>query len=251
MKNILMFAVLLLLFFNAPAFSQIAINSTGASADPSSILDVNSADKGLLIPRVIINSLTDNVLPVNNPATGLIVFNTGGTEEQGIYIWNGMTWSSLATLSQVHEALPPAGGSGIFGEMFEYNNIGLSSSVTIPSSGTYVQWASASQGDVNGMTFGSSSLIIDNSGMYSIAFNSVVQLTMGGKIVDAAIYVNGNRKDDMHGRAWFKEGGKDQNIAFSGMMRLEAGDSVSVRYTMNDNGVIKVEIANLNLTKVD
>ncbi|MFT6843237.1 MAG: hypothetical protein ACJASR_002012, partial [Psychroserpens sp.] len=37
---------------------NVGINSTGANADPSSILDVTSADKGLLIPRVNIADLT-------------------------------------------------------------------------------------------------------------------------------------------------------------------------------------------------
>jgi hypothetical protein len=55
------------------AFSQgTSINNTGAEPDPSAGLDVNFANKGLLIPR-----LTDSQRDaIDNPAVGLIIYNT-------------------------------------------------------------------------------------------------------------------------------------------------------------------------------
>jgi len=233
-----MFSILLLLLSVQAGFSQIAINTSGASADPSAMLDVNATDKGLLIPRVSLNSLSDSLLPVNNPATGLIVYNTGENMTPGIYMWNGQKWASLVNL-------------GIFGEMFEYHCSGSYSNLYIPCSGTYVQWTTATEGDDSGVSFASSGLIIENEGMYGVAFNTVVQLPYSGKTVDIALFVNGNRQDDLHSRAWFKEGGKTQNISFSGIIGLAGDDVVTVRYTKNDDGTIRVEIANLSLTKID
>ena len=54
-------------------FSQnISINTTGAAPDSSSILDISSTSKGLLIPRLTV--LERNAIV--SPATGLIIYNT-------------------------------------------------------------------------------------------------------------------------------------------------------------------------------
>lgn len=251
MKNNVLFLILLLLIATQAGFSQVAINTTGAVPDPSAILDVNAPDKGLLIPRVSLNSIADNITPVNNPAIGLLVYNTGGNMPPGIYIWNGQNWASLATLEQVLDALPPEGGSGIYGEMFEYHAIGSYSNIIIQSRCAWVPWITASQGDISGMSYASSTFTVENSGIYSVTFNSVVQLPTYGKIVEAALFINGSRQDDMHARTWFKESGKAHNLSFSGIITLAADDVVSVRYSMNDNGTIRLEIANLSLTKID
>ncbi|MCS4302866.1 hypothetical protein [Chryseobacterium sp. BIGb0232] len=53
-------------------FSQVGINTT--TPNPSSILDVVSTNKGLLIPRVSLTGNTD-VITIPNPANGLLVYN--------------------------------------------------------------------------------------------------------------------------------------------------------------------------------
>jgi len=37
----------------------VSVNTTGTPADPSAMLDVSSASKGLLIPRVTLTSIND------------------------------------------------------------------------------------------------------------------------------------------------------------------------------------------------
>ena len=54
------------------ARAQVGINENNTNPDASSMLDVSSTDKGLLIPRM--NST--NRQNINNPATGLMVFDT-------------------------------------------------------------------------------------------------------------------------------------------------------------------------------
>ncbi|HLF63518.1 MAG TPA: hypothetical protein VI603_07190, partial [Saprospiraceae bacterium] len=73
---------------------SVAINNTGSAPDPSSILDISSDGKGLLIPRMT-SGQRDN-LP--DPANGLIVyqtdFNTGFYYNAGTPvtpIWMRMT----------------------------------------------------------------------------------------------------------------------------------------------------------------
>lgn len=88
------------------AFSQgVAINTIGAVADASAMLDVNSANKGFLIPRVALTA-TNNASPVTNPATSLLVYNTTTAGSfpnnviQGYYYWSGSLWIMLFDGSQ-------------------------------------------------------------------------------------------------------------------------------------------------------
>lgn len=70
---------------------NIAINSSGAAPDSKAILDMTASDKGLLIPRVVLNSNTDPIS--GTKPTGLMVFNNGGSfGGNGFYYWNGTTW---------------------------------------------------------------------------------------------------------------------------------------------------------------
>lgn len=58
------------IFLLSNAFAQVGIGTT--SPDPSSILDVQSNDKGLLIPRMT----TIQIDGITSPAEGLMVYNT-------------------------------------------------------------------------------------------------------------------------------------------------------------------------------
>lgn len=249
MKNF-SFALLIILFLPVSGISQVAINNTGNPADPSAMLDINAADKGVLIPRVSLSGVANNITPINNPAPGLMVYNAGGPLAPGLYIWDGMSWAVLATMDNVINAIN-GGDDSAFGEMFEFNDIGAYASITIPSSGTFVAWNSSTAGNLNGMTHASSALTTLEQGNYSVSFNGVVQVPSGGKNVEASLFVNGARQYDLTSRTWFKEGGKSQNIGFSGIIPLNENDEVSVRFTQNASGTVRIEIANLSLTKID
>lgn len=78
-----------------------AINADGTVAHPSAILEVKSNNRGVLIPRVGLMSITD-ATTIPSPAFSLMVFNTafagsGNTAiSPGYYYWNGGSWSSFA-----------------------------------------------------------------------------------------------------------------------------------------------------------
>lgn len=93
------FAVLAIFFCkpeNAGAQS-LAVNTSGATASVSSILDVSSTNKGILIPRVSLTG-TGDVTTIASPATSLLVYNTSsaGGLTPGYYYWNGTAWVSVA-----------------------------------------------------------------------------------------------------------------------------------------------------------
>ncbi len=94
MKKLLFILSILPLALIAQNNVGIGTNSPNASA----LLDIESANKGLLIPRVSLNTLTDGVAPINAPEKGLMIWNTnasvvGGNE--GFYFWSGSAWQPL------------------------------------------------------------------------------------------------------------------------------------------------------------
>lgn len=90
-------------------YSQVGINTS--TPDNSSILDVFDSNKGLLIPRVSLNSLTDNILPINAPATGLLVWNTNTTIGKGFYYFDGSQWVRFKQTNSLDGAYDE-GGNG-------------------------------------------------------------------------------------------------------------------------------------------
>lgn len=80
------------------SFAQnVAINSTGASAHSSAILDISASDKGILIPRVSLTA-ANVAAPITNPEVSLLVYNSNssGTGSNavgpGFYYWDGSLW---------------------------------------------------------------------------------------------------------------------------------------------------------------
>ena len=97
-----LFFLLLTGLINLSAFCQsLAVNSTGAIANASAIVDISSPSKGMLIPRVNLLSTSD-VLTIASPAPGLLVYNLNGSITglgaggQGFYYYAGHWYKLLA-----------------------------------------------------------------------------------------------------------------------------------------------------------
>ncbi len=101
MKRIFSLLIIIILF-SASSFAQnVGINNEGTAPNPSAMLDVNSASKGMLIPRVILTG-TDDVTTIPSPAISLLVYNTATTSGSnavipGYYYWNSSAWLILTT----------------------------------------------------------------------------------------------------------------------------------------------------------
>lgn len=95
--TLLAIATIIILFTQGNA--QVAINTDGADADPTAMLDVKSQDKGFLIPRLTKEQVEDIVAPAN----GLLVFcNTDNRFY--VFIETNNKWCEVAYGSQ--EILP-------------------------------------------------------------------------------------------------------------------------------------------------
>jgi hypothetical protein len=102
MKKTSLFLSLILLV-TASIFSQgVSINSTGNDPDISAGLDVNFANKGLLIPQIALSDKYD-ATTIPNPAISLLIFNTATNAglTPGYFYNSGTTaspfWTRLAT----------------------------------------------------------------------------------------------------------------------------------------------------------
>jgi len=79
----------LLLFAGSVLFAQnVAINEDGSDPDASAVLDVSSASKGMLVPRMT----TSQRNAISSPATGLVVFDS---DFEAFYFYSGSTWRTM------------------------------------------------------------------------------------------------------------------------------------------------------------
>lgn len=97
-KKMLVFTALLFSGFHTLRIQAqgLSVNTSGASAHASAMLDVSSSNKGILIPRIALTGVNDNAT-IPGPATGLLIYNLtlAGELTPGYYYWNGTSWTRL------------------------------------------------------------------------------------------------------------------------------------------------------------
>ncbi len=92
MRTFIQGFLMIVLFHNTGFGQSLAINTDGSTATASSLLDVKSTDKGVLIPRM--SRIERNAIAT--PATGLLIFQNA-PDSVGFYYYSGSTWLWLAT----------------------------------------------------------------------------------------------------------------------------------------------------------
>ena len=88
MKNIKFYVLLIAVLTTASLSAQVSINNDGTNPDGSAMLDVQSTDKGMLVPRMT----TAQRNAITSPATGLMVFNT---DTGSFWFYNGNNWQEV------------------------------------------------------------------------------------------------------------------------------------------------------------
>lgn len=90
-KGFLSLLVIAFLTLNTVSFAQVAIGTGMVTPDDSSMLDIQSNAKGVLIPRM---STSDRTTAIASPANGLLVYDT---TTNSFWFFNGTVWVNLAS----------------------------------------------------------------------------------------------------------------------------------------------------------
>lgn len=168
MKNLLI--IILLTFAILQLNAQVSINTTGSDPNSSAMLDVQSTDKGMLIPRMT-ETQRD---AITSPAEGLMIYQTDGTA--GFYYWNGTAWTSMAgSSSSATHYVGELYGGGIVFWVDQTGEPGLIASLDDLNGGSGVSWSNITSTEIGAsaksMTDGlsNSNAIVGQSGHTSSA----------------------------------------------------------------------------------
>ncbi len=104
MKRRALFALTIVMWL--PLIAQVGVGTT--LPDASSILDVTSINKGILMPRVFLNNINTTQLDGVNPsAESLLIYNTNagvvGGNGEGFYYFNGSQWKRMALTAETDD----------------------------------------------------------------------------------------------------------------------------------------------------
>ncbi|MCE7065887.1 hypothetical protein [Dyadobacter sp. CY326] len=116
---------MIILWWSQSLFAQsVGVNTN--NPDPSASLEVAGTNKGLLIPRISLQSLTDNAT-IPNPATALLIYNTNaGLGKAGFYYNSGTpanpTWTGVGAGADL--TLPFSKNAFNAGPLFLITNLG-------------------------------------------------------------------------------------------------------------------------------
>ncbi len=260
-------SVLLILFAYA-AYPQVMVADISGEPDGSAMLEISSSSKGLLIPRVQITDVDSDLNPVENPATGLLVFNTGTTEvEAGFFVWTGDKWAQMVdSESTMIQSFSETNAQ--LAEIYEDNTGTSTTEIALTDGGTYYGWTDADEGVVLGSMTTSladptaDKIVIGEDGVYKVVLT--ISHRVGDGFVGAGEEVmgtvfhtpNGGTEVETHIRfrshIWLHEvffpssGGAAQ-----GYLELNAGDALDLRFRSDaDDSAIEIFVVSLTAERV-
>jgi hypothetical protein len=224
------------------------------------MLDISSNDKGVLIPKMVINSISDNTSPVNLPADGLLIYNTGSVGvPEGFYYWAGARWNlmtndlSEVTTSQISQLYETA-------ELYENNGFSSPTTINLTSNAVFYGWITASEGETFGNTSTNTSsstadqIIVGEDGLYEIELS----LSFGGSTnvqIKGVVYKtpSGGSAAATRVQLLRKIGstGDLGSASAHGLLRLNAGDAMDLRFNATTNNeLINIYSVNFIVNKV-
>ncbi len=161
MRKLIVF-LLLINTFSSVYSQNVAINTSGNPPDGSAMLDISSADKGLLIPRMA------DPTSISSPATGLVAYST---TTNSFWYYNGSSWNEIGS-----------GGSngGTLDDAYDYGGSGAGRIITADAGAVEINNGAntahfINTSDVANFTNGSDIVSLVTTG------NSVATITTGSK----------------------------------------------------------------------
>lgn len=122
-KGISMLMLLMVLSSTKQVFSQIKIGENNKSMNTDAMLEIESMNKGFLLPRIALVSTTTS-LPLKSFTSGMVVYNTSNSNDlsAGLYYSDGSKWirannnitAGLFFSAQNHTEIVATDGQTIF-----------------------------------------------------------------------------------------------------------------------------------------
>ncbi|MEE9361988.1 MAG: hypothetical protein V3U92_05260 [Cellulophaga sp.] len=96
-NKLLKLAQIIIITYSSYSFTQVGIGTT--DPNPSAQLEVIATDRGILIPKISLTSVTDVTTITNGNVEGLLVYNinTASGLSLGYYYWSNTKWNKLST----------------------------------------------------------------------------------------------------------------------------------------------------------
>ncbi len=260
MKKQVFVFIIVFLFAAGTAFPQVGINKSGLEPEASAMLDISSADRGLLIPRMVITDPDSDLLPIESPATGLLIYNTGSAQvPEGFYAWSGNSWIEMisSTSNLTIEQISPAYESA---ELFECNGFSSPTSISLPLVGNSYGWVNATEGAIFGsmltniINSTADQIIIGESGLYQINISASFGGSNNNQVMGAVYHTPEGSTATMTRIKFISRIQNSPDIVSAsthGVLELVKGDIIDIRFSSNTNGEnVDIYILNLSATKV-
>jgi len=252
--KLILAGILIPAFFLNQAEGQVVINSavSNPTADGSAVLELQSTDMGFLVPKVTLSALND-ASPVTAPATGLLVYNTGGAVIEGFYFWANGLWNEVINDKRVF-------ANEQFGELYENAPSGTPTLVELVNNTLWYGWISASEGTLStGITSDTVNVIADKMnlsryGLYKIELCLSIGGTQNQQVTSSVFIVRPGVGDiETRIKTFSKVSSAGDLISGSsmGVLELFPGDQLDLRFTStNNNEDLFIYSINLIVTKV-
>ena len=198
------FTLILAAIWGASAFSTfgqgVGINTTGAPANPNSMLDVVATGKGMLIPRM---AWANKPAGLTASDAGMIIYSTDGdgTNGPGFYFFNGTIWPNLmastasasGTYIENQSSTVQTGRFRIDGNgIFDGGNVGVGTITPGSKIDVYQALSGSSNAIIKAMNSTQNSTFNTSSGSissYSGYFSNSSSRSAGGNdLVNVALY---------------------------------------------------------------
>ena len=161
-RNFQMLALAVGVVVSMPSFAQkdnIGIGTT--KPDPSAVLDVNSSNKGLLMPRMSLQQRS----AIQNPAVGLVVYQTDILS--GFYFFDGKDWKSISSGNELNSTSGTDGDWTLVGNAASPGNfIGTTNGTPLEFRVNNVRFGYLSPSQT---TLGNQALLSNTTGLYNLA----------------------------------------------------------------------------------
>ncbi len=222
--TLLPLTVLLFLWVAVKA-QNVSINNTQAPPHPSAMLDVSSPAKGVLLPKVSLQALNMGN-PINNPAKGLIVYNTNVNLPGGEgYYYNAGNGNNIVAWTKL-------GASGNTGGWQLTGNAGTNSAINFIGT-TDDQNVVFKRGGVNALEIANGGVLIarGSDGFLPFAGNGPMFLWLAGKSAFRAGAVGNNEWDDVNVGQYSFAGGVNTKATGPVSTTFGGGTTASDAYT--------------------